>query len=311
MESDSAILHITPLLDNLIEGDETIILTVINNLFGFTTYETREFTIQDYVEMYTTISPNTTICSGDSVELWVNMTQGIPPYTIEWQPGSFTDDTIMVNPDETTIYTVTYHDAIMIGGSISTIVAVLPGNLNDIYSFSFELENNPGLLEDVVGVITGDTVFLGVPEGTAIDNLVANFIISNCAGIFINGTEQLSGITANDFTNPVVYQVIAANGELHDWLVVVEIETGIEKGIADELILLPNPSNGKFYLETTKSGNDPIELQVMDLTGRIVYEIQTAISERFEIDLSGQPKGMYFVRIKAGQNVMNRKVIIQ
>ena len=96
---------------------------------------------------------------------------------------------------------------------------------------------------------------------------------------------------------------MAANGELHDWLVVVEIETGMTEEIADGMILFPNPSEGKFYLETSNSGSDPIELQVMDLTGRIVYESQPAITEKFEIDLSGQPKGMYFVRVKSGEKV--------
>jgi hypothetical protein len=308
---DSAILHITPIQDNLIEGDETIVLTVINNLWGMTSYEIHEFTIRDYVELYTTISPNTTICSGDSVELCVNMTHGLQPYTIEWQPGSFTNDTIMVNPDETTIYTATYHDALFIGGSLSTIVTVLPDNLNDIYSYSFELENNPGFLGDVVGVITGDTVFVGMPEGTAIDNLVANFIISNCAGIYINGTEQLSGVTANDFINPVIYQVSAQNGDIKEWTVVVKIETGLTEEMADGLILFPNPSEGKFYFETAYAAGEPIELQVMDLTGRVVYQTVTSNLDKAEIDLSDHPKGMYFIRIKSGEMVVNRKVIIQ
>ena len=81
----------------------------------------------------------------------------------------------------------------------------------------------------------------------------------------------------DDFTNPVIYQVMAANGELHDWLVVVDIETGTTEEVADGMILFPNPSEGKFYLETTHSGSGPIELEVMDLTGRIVYERQTCI----------------------------------
>jgi hypothetical protein len=67
---------------------------------------------------------------------------------------------------------------------------------------------------------------------------------------------------------------------------------------SSEFRLYPNPSTGKFYLETKNLCSDPIELQVMDLTGRIVFERQSFISEKFEIDLSGQQNGMYFLRIK-------------
>ena len=91
----------------------------------------------------------------------------------------------------------------------------------------------------------------------------------------------------------------------------VDIETGMPEEITDGMILFPNPSEGKFYLKTKYSGSEPIELQVMDLTGRIVYEKQLAISERFEIDLSGQQKGMYFLRVKFGEKEINRKLIIQ
>jgi hypothetical protein len=75
--------------------------------------------------------------------------------------------------------------------------------------------------------------------------------------------------------------------------------------------LYPNPTEGKFYLETINSGTEPIELQILDLTGRIVYERQPLISERFEIDLSNQQKGMYFLRIKTEKENYTQKLIIQ
>jgi hypothetical protein len=104
---------------------------------------------------------------------------------------------------------------------------------------------------------------------------------------------------------------MAANGELHDWLVVVEIETGMEENNSNDFNIFPNPSNGSFYLESSGLINSETEIQLMDLTGRIVYEKHLVITEKFEIDLSGNQKGMYFLRVKAREMVMNRKVIIQ
>ena len=275
-----------------------------------TTYETRVFTIQDYVEMYTTISPNTTICSGDEVELWIDIDNGYPPYNYSWEPGSSTNDTIVVNPEETTTYTVTYSDIFGETG-MDSVVTVFNGNSNNIIAFSFLAGNNPLLPEDVYGTILEDSVLLILPQGQTAENLIASFSLPSCARAFVYDEEQFSGITPNDFTYPVIYQVMAANGELHDWLVVVEIETGMAEEIADGLTLFPNPSNGKFYLETNESGNDPIELQIMDLTGRIIYNRQLTLIEKIEIDLSGQPKGIYFLRVKSEEKLLNKKLVIQ
>ena len=308
---DSAVIHVTPLQDGIIEGDETIRLIIENTLGCIVRYDTVEFTILDYLEMYSTCSPNTLICSGDPVELWVDVNYGFPPYTYNWEPGSYSNDTIIVSPEETITYMVTYSDIFGETGIDSVKVTVFNWNANNIITFSSLAENNPLLPEDVYGTILEDSVLLVLPSGQTAENLIVTFTLPPCATALVNGEEQLSGVSVNDFTNPVIYQVMAANGEFHDWLVVVEIETGIEEGIADELILLPNPSNGKFYLETTKSGNDPIELQVMDLTGRIVYEKKQTMQETIEIDLSEQQNGMYFLRIKTEEENYTQKLIIQ
>jgi hypothetical protein len=308
---DSASIHIVPFQDGYFEGDETIILIVENTLGCFVKYDTIELTVLDYNDMVSLVSPNTMICSSDPVELWAEVYHGFPPYTFNWEPGSYTNDTIVVSPEETTTYTVTYSDIFGETGMDSVKVTVYNGNANNIIAFSFLVENNPLLPEDVNGTILEDSVLLVLPPGQTAENLVATFSLPPCATAFINGEEQMSGVSANDYTSPVIYEVMAANGELHDWLVVVEIETGMTEEIADGMILFPNPSNGKFYLETAKSGNDPIELQIMDLTGRIVYERQPFIREKFEIDLSEQQKGLYFLRVKSGEKEINRKVIIQ
>ena len=298
---DSAVIHINPMYDGIIEGDETIILIIENTLGCSTTYDTTVITILDYLEMISTISPNTMICSGDELELWVNVDYGFPPYTYFWEPGGFSNDTITVSPEETATYTVTYSDIFGETGIDSVVVTVFNGNSNNIIAFSFLAGNNPLLPEDVYGTILEDSVLLILPQGQTAENLIASFSLPSCARAFVYDEEQFSGVTPNDFTNPVIYQVMAANGELHDWLVVVEIETGMSEEIVDGMTLFPNPSNGKFYLETNESENDPIELLVIDLTGRSVYERKKIIAEKIEIDLSGQPKGMYFLWIKNGE----------
>ena len=101
---DSVSFHIVPLYDGIIEGDETIRLIIENTLGCTVKYDTVEFIILDYWGMISMISPNTMICSGQEVQLTVDVINGFPPYTYNWQPGGFTDDTIVVSPEEYRIY---------------------------------------------------------------------------------------------------------------------------------------------------------------------------------------------------------------
>jgi hypothetical protein len=307
---DSAVIHVVPIQDGIIENSETIELIVENTLGCSVTLDTVILTILNYIETMSSISPNTNICSGDETELWVDVNWGFPPYTFNWQPGSYINDTIVVNPEETTTYTVTFSDIFGEAGTDSTTVFVFPGNQNDMIGFSFEMENNPGLPWDAIGDINGDTIMVILPEGPATDSLVASFVVSNCASAYVYGIEQVSGVTANDFINPVIYQVSAQNGDIKEWTVVVEIETGMTDEIVDRLILFPNPSEGTFYLETKFADRNPIELQVMDLTGRIIFQTSISSQDKTEIDLTDQPKGMYFVRVKSAEGLFTEKIVI-
>ncbi|WP_425514150.1 SpaA isopeptide-forming pilin-related protein, partial [Evansella tamaricis] len=66
------------------------------------------------------------------------------------------------------------------------------------------------------------TINIVLAEGTDLTNLVANFTLSpNAQGATVNGTRQTSEQTANDFTSPVIYTVIAEDGSTKDWTITV------------------------------------------------------------------------------------------
>ncbi|MBA7588533.1 hypothetical protein ES708_30592 [subsurface metagenome] len=58
-------------------------------------------------------------------------------------------------------------------------------------------------------------------------NLVATFTLSAFASATVNSVDQESSVTANDFTNPVTYTVIAENGAMQDWVVTVTVATSL------------------------------------------------------------------------------------
>lgn len=67
---------------------------------------------------------------------------------------------------------------------------------------------------DSVGTITGTDVAVTVPHGTDVTTLVATFTLSSGASAKVGTKAQVSGTTANNFTNPVNYKVTSEGG--HD-----------------------------------------------------------------------------------------------
>ncbi|MCD4788518.1 MAG: choice-of-anchor L domain-containing protein, partial [Bacteroidales bacterium] len=149
---DTAYIHVIPFKDGIIEGEEDIVIIIENTLGCVVRYDTVEFIIIDYIDMVTTPSPNTMICDGMEVEIWVTTENGIPPYTYEWFDLPFTTDTITVSPDTTTTYVVNVMDMCLDTVSDSVLVTVFP---------SPDIDLGP----DSVMICMGDTLILNAGGG--------------------------------------------------------------------------------------------------------------------------------------------------
>ncbi|MEZ5198944.1 MAG: choice-of-anchor L domain-containing protein [Bacteroidales bacterium] len=310
---DSVTIHITPLYDGIVEGDEFIELIIENTLGCTVRYDTLVLTILDYGEMASQMSPNLMICPEQEVDLWVNVYNGFPPYTYDWEPGNQTNDTISVSPLETTNYIVTAYDIFQESIVDSTLVTVFPGNQNAIFNFSFEAGNNPQIQQDIIGQISGDSVYLFLPLGTNTENLIASFNLSNCAEAYVDDLLQQSGATPNDFSLPVTYQVTAHNGDVKNWVVMTDEITGSKENRIGKAtaFIYPNPSDGEFTIKPESFNANPIEITVRDLAGKIVYSGNCVRANHIRIDFSQQPKGVYFIQFKTGEKVWNEKLVLQ
>ncbi len=82
------------------------------------------YTVSDTVTLTCTFthSPDTTICVGQPVTLWANVTGSTG--TFNWQPGGATTPTITVYPDTTTAYVITYTPSAGQGNPISDTIIV-------------------------------------------------------------------------------------------------------------------------------------------------------------------------------------------
>ncbi len=127
-----------------------------------------------------------------------------------------------------------------------------------------------GFLEPAsTGVIdqTNKTVTVEVPFGTDVTALVAVFTLSG-AGITVNNVEQESEVTANDFTNPVIYTVEAADGSTVDYTVTVIVGLNDAKDITG--FTIPNQTASDIS-GTEITVSMPAETDVIALVPEITH----------------------------------------
>jgi len=88
----------------------------------------------------------------------------------------------------------------------------------DIVSFGIVSPvNGDGSIDE-----TSRRMTVTVPTGTDVSRLIARFV-STGVSTTVNGIEQVSGTTVNDFTHPVTYKVTAADGSTKAYSAVVAI----------------------------------------------------------------------------------------
>ena len=105
------------------------------------------------------------------------------------------------------------------------------------------------------------------------------------------------------------------DGEVEDYSIeVIDATASLDNDIFDGFNLYPNPSNGNFNLEFNTESTENVEIQLYDLTGRLVKELQFSnISLRFSESISFQntAKGFYVLKIKNGAKQTSRKLVIE
>lgn len=73
----------------------------------------------------------------------------------------------------------------------------------------------------------------------------------------------------------------------------------------------PNPSSGVFTIQTDEQSKaDKIVLAVYDVKGERIYQ-SSSVGYPLSIDLSAQPRGVYFLNIRINERSINKKIIVQ
>ncbi|MCH8318949.1 MAG: T9SS type A sorting domain-containing protein [Bacteroidetes bacterium] len=132
-------------------------------------------------------------------------------------------------------------------------------------------------------------------------------------------TYQYANINGGTFGGQQVY--IAFNHNANDMNALLLDNFLVDNcptvGIAKETFInnlvsiYPNPSSGVFFLKTNLKNANELNVSVYDILGKIVYskEYKQAQNNIYKIDLSNNPKGIYFVRISNDDFSVTKKVV--
>lgn len=111
------------------------------------------------------------------------------------------------------------------------------GTDKELLSFGFADPQSAGAIDQ-----GNRTVSVMLPYGSARENLIAHFESSGAA-VRVEGTAQVSGVTANDFSSPLTYTVAAEDGSTKNYLVSVSVAPSDSKAMTAFGILNP-PAQG-------------------------------------------------------------------
>ena len=159
----------------------------------------------------------------------------------------------------------------------------------------------------VINVNFIDTVKTG--NDGAIDITVSggtppyNFSWSNGAA-----NEDIDSLTAG------IYIVIVtdSSGCIDSMSIEVPNATGItETKLQNQVKLYPNPHNGKFNLSIQSKNNRKFSVYIYDVFGKLISEKKYIKENNLQIDISGQVKGIYFLKVIKDDQVSISKIICQ
>ncbi|MFT4601372.1 MAG: lysyl endopeptidase [Arenicella sp.] len=121
---------------------------------------------------------------------------------------------------------------------------------------------------------------------------------------FTSTSEDITGLEAGNYT----VTITDANGCTFQRVdIVVDSQLGVfENGFA--FTIYPNPAAGEFNVQLLNF-EDAVQVQVVDVTGRLILDTQFEGQSLFVIDLTDKADGTYFVNISSGDYRTTKKIV--
>ena len=210
--------------------------------------------------------------STDNGAIWANPIEGLP---------NSVNDVKIVGPN------------FLLGTNFGTYISTDNGETWTVTELTFTTNCFHQIGSTVFAGTTDEGVFYSTDGGltwTASSENLSNMTVFSLAH---NETYLFAGTTGSVFRRP-----------LSDFDFITSVSNRDE--LATDIVFAPNPSNGIFTISLSDVKETPIE--VYNIAGQLVYT-NILTSKMTTVDLSNQPKGIYFVGI-GGNKIGNYKIVI-
>jgi len=221
----------------------------------------------------------------------------------------------------------------VISGATQAYLVINNVDANDAGDYSCEVSNscNTSVSSDVATltinnapVVTSQPVDLTANVG---DNV--SFSVSatgtnltyqwNKNGLALNNGGNISGVNTNTLTINNVTEGDYGNydcdisgdcGNTSSNIAVLTVITSVDMLEKYGIVISPNPSNGAFTVKLNNSVA-PLDVRVIDVNGKIIYNNHFENSQTNTIDLSSHSKGIYFIELEFDEQVVKAKLIFK
>jgi aminopeptidase YwaD len=85
---------------------------------------------------------------------------------------------------------------------------------------------------------------------------------------------------------------------------------GIDENELNSLRIYPNPAKDEFIVEVNPSEYPEFSVQLLNLAGVEILSKQCSGKEKYSVDISSVKSGSYMIRIKSGEKMINRIILI-
>jgi hypothetical protein len=214
------------------------------------------------------------------------MVTGNDTYTYQWSNGATTEDLTNLIPGTYSV-TITASNGCAYSETYEVISACM--GYAATAEITDDMNNNTGAIDVTVSGGTSPFTFM-----------------------WSNGeeTEDISNLSSGDYTIEITDAIgcIFTDSYFVDNLVGVEDVEGLTT-----LTLSPNPSNGFFEVALEMERNVTVQLSVFNSIGQEIYRIpgQSFTNHTYQIDLTNEAKGTYWVRLKIDGDVVTRNITVK
>ena len=195
--------------------------------------------------------------------------------------------------------------------SVSNEFEIVLDNTTPTVSISSTVSGTTSANPFDVNIIFSEKVYGFEEADIVVSNAtISDFDDSTAPDYVVEIAPTASGtVTINVPENSAIDTVGHGNTAATQWSVTYT-PTGIEKLKEYGVNIFPNPSTGKFTIEI-ENDYSVIDVSVIDLSGKIIYNELFNNENLKEIDLNGFAKGMYILQLNVDSEKLTTKILIE